>query len=168
MINAIKFYRLANLLFRWKIPLLPNLITLLIFLMYNSKVSHKTKIGKNTSFAYGGIGVLIHVNTVIGDNCSIGASVKIVGKGPYKNAPVIGNRVYMGPGVVIAGPVIIQDNVIIAPNAVVTKSVPEGAIVAGIPAKIIGHVSELDYDIMKNESYKEGYLDFLVDNRVKK
>ncbi len=70
-------------------------------------------------------------------------------------------------GVVISGSVIIQDNVVIAPNAVVNKSVPEGAIVGGIPAKIIAWVKELDYDIMQNESWKEGYMDFLVDKRVK-
>jgi serine O-acetyltransferase len=72
-----------------------------------------------------------------------------VGQGPYKNAPIIGNHVYIGPGAVIQGPVVIDDNVIIAPNCVVTKSVPQYAIVAGVPAKIIGDVRKLDYDIFK-------------------
>lgn len=74
---------------------------------------------------------------------------------------------WISPGVVISGAVIIEDHVIIAPNTVVNKSVPEGAIVGGVPAKIIGWVKDLDYDIMKNESWKEGYMDYLVDDRTK-
>ena len=56
-----------------------------------------------------------------------------------------------------------EDEVIIAPNAVVTKSVPRGAIVAGNPARIIGWTKNLDYDIFKNESWKEGTKPYLVD-----
>ena len=67
----------------------------------------------------------------------------------------------MGPGAVIQGPVIIEDNVIIAPNAVVTKSVPKNAVVAGIPAKIIGWSDKLDYDIFADESWKEGTKPYL-------
>ena len=47
-----------------------------------------------------------------------------------------------------------EDNVIIAPNAVVNKSVHTNMIVGGIPAKIIGDVTKLDYDIFANESWK--------------
>ncbi|MGL5110021.1 MAG: DapH/DapD/GlmU-related protein, partial [Vibrio ordalii] len=74
---------------------------------------------------------------------------------------VIGDDVFLGPGCVIVGPVIIEDNVVVAPNSVVTKSVPKGAIVAGIPAKIIGNVSDLDYDILKNESYLDDTAPFM-------
>ena len=167
MPNAIFFQRIAYYLYKKRIPLLPHLFMLLIFLLYNSKISYKTVIGKGTFCVYGGIGVLINAKSIIGENCSIGVGAKIVGKGPYIKVPEIRNNVFIGPGAVISGPVIIEDNVIIAPNAVVTKSVPKGAIVAGIPAKIIGNSSELDYDIMKNESFKDGYMDYLVDNRTK-
>lgn len=89
-------------------------------------------------------------------------NVSIVGQGPYKECPRIGNNVYIGSGVVIQGPVIIEDNVIIAPNAVVNKSVHTNMIVGGIPAKIIGDVTKLDYDIFANESWKEGHKPFLT------
>lgn len=108
-----------------------------------------------------GGGILINPHVRIGEHTKIGNNCSIVGQGPYKNAPVIGNRVYIGPGAVIQGPVVIDDHVIIAPNSVVTKSVPQYAIVAGVPAKIIGDVRKLDYDIFKDESWKEGKKEYL-------
>ena len=53
------------------IPLLPKLITLLIFLVYNSKVPYQAQIGKGTKVSYGGIGAVIHKNTIIGNNCVV-------------------------------------------------------------------------------------------------
>ncbi|MBL4830554.1 MAG: serine acetyltransferase [Aliivibrio sp.] len=161
MPNAIFFHRISRWFYLREIPLIPKICQLIIFLIYSTKLPPNVSIGKNTSFSSLGISVVIIDNAVLGENCSIGFDAKIVGKSPYKEVPIIGNNVYIGPGSVICGAVIIEDNVIIAPNAVVTKSVPEGSIVGGIPAKIIGHVSDLDYDIFNNESYIEGYVEFM-------
>ncbi len=161
MPNALFFYRISRFLYEKNIPLLPKIFQLIIFLLYNSKVPPTAKIGKGSFLVCKGIGVVIIDRTIIGENCKIGIGVKIVGKGPYKNVAKIGDNVWMGPGVVIVGAVEIQDNVIIAPNSVVTKSVPIGSIVGGIPAKIIGNVAELDYNISNNECTIDGYVDFL-------
>ena len=83
MLNAIVFYRISRWLYLHNIPFLPKLVTLLIFLIYNSKIPYQAKIGKGTKFGYGGMGVVVHS------------------------------------------------------NAVVTKPVPDNAIVAGVPAKIL-------------------------------
>lgn len=148
-------------LYKHKIPILPKLVQALIFLIHSSAISYRVKIGKGTFFNHKGFGVLINDNVVIGNNCKIGNNVSIVGQGPYKNVPVIKDKVYIGPGAVIQGPVIIENNVIVAPNAVVNKSVPENAIVAGIPAKIIGWTNKLDYNIFADESWKEGIKPFM-------
>lgn len=148
--------RFGYYLWRHRIPILPQIIQAFIFIVHSSAISYKVKIGKGSFFNHKGFGVLINDNVVIGENCKIGNNVSIVGQGPYKNAPIIKDHVYIGPGAVIQGPVIIENNVIVAPNAVVTKSVPENALVAGIPAKIIGWTNQLDYDIFADESWKEG------------
>lgn len=166
MINLANINRGGYRMFKLHIPLLPKLMQLIAFLCYSSAVSYKVKIGKGSFFNHGGFGVLINSEVIIGENCKIGNNVSIVGQGPYKNVPVLKERVYIGPGAVIQGPVVVEDDVIVAPNAVVTKSVPQGAIVAGNPAKIIGWVKDLDYDIFKNENWKEGIKPYLVDERV--
>lgn len=53
-----------------------------------------------------------------------------------KGVATIGNSVYIGPGVKIVGRINIGNNVAIGANAVVTKDIPDNAVVAGVPAKI--------------------------------
>lgn len=53
MLNAIVFYRISRWLCLHHIPFLPKLVTLLIFLIYNSKIPYQAKIGKGTMFGYG-------------------------------------------------------------------------------------------------------------------
>lgn len=137
MINAYFFYRISHKLFNWKIPLIPSLIKLFCFLIYNSSIPFQCKIGKGTKFAYGGIGVVLHKRTVIGNNCVIGTNVTIGGKSGHYEVPTIGDNVYIATGAKILGPIKIGNNVTIGANAVVINEVPDNVIVAGVPAKII-------------------------------
>lgn len=155
MLNVVKIQKVAHWLYLHHIPLFPKLLQLLIFICYSSSISYKTNIGKGTFFNHAGFGILINSKVQIGDDCKIGNNVSIIGQSPYKNPPILKNHIFVGPGAIIQGPVIVEDNVIVAPNAVVTKSVPMNAIVAGIPAKIVGWTDKLDYDIFKDEAWKE-------------
>ena len=137
MINAYFFYKLSNKLYRLKIPIFPYIIKLIIFLVYNSSIPFQCTIGKNSRFAYGGIGVVLHKRTVIGESCMIGSNVTIGGKSGHFNVPIIGRNVYIGTGAKVLGPITIGDNVTIGANAVVIKDVPANNTVAGIPAKVI-------------------------------
>ena len=138
MLNAIFFYRISRWCYLYHIPFVPKLITLLIFLVYNSKVPYQAKIGKGTKFGYGGIGVVIHSKAQIGDYCSIGQQVTIGGgNSMYPGLPIIGNHVRISKGAIVFGGITIGDNAIIGANAVVNKPVPDNAVVAGVPAKII-------------------------------
>lgn len=80
----------------------------------------------------------------------------------------IGNNVFIGPNAILMPGVKIEDNVVVAAGAVVTRSVPACSIVAGVPARVIGeydalerkmldtYVSERDLDT--NLAYKERIL----------
>lgn len=79
MLNAIFFYRISRWLYLHHVPFLPKLITLIIFLIYNSKVPYQAEIGKGTRLGYGGVGVIIHSKAKIGSYCSVEQQVTIGG-----------------------------------------------------------------------------------------
>lgn len=138
MLNAVLFYRISRWCYLHHIPMIPQLVTLFIFLVYNSKIPYKAKIGKGIFFGYGGMGVVVHSDCSIGDDCIICQQVTIGGgNSRYPGVPTIGNHVYMAKGSVIIGGITIGDHVTIGANAVVNKHVPDYAVVAGVPARIL-------------------------------
>lgn len=79
-------------------------------------------------------GIIVSDYASIGDYCTIYHHVTIGANEhnrEYKNAPKIGNRVYIGAGATLIGNIEIGDEVIIGANATVTKSVPNGMTVVG-------------------------------------
>lgn len=75
----------------------------------------------------------------IGANCSVLPMVLVGKKSPDVDTSnfIIGDNCYLGTGCTVMGPVRIGNNVTIAAGAVVTIDVPDNAVVAGVPAKII-------------------------------
>jgi len=74
----------------------------------------------------------------IGRNCTILPMVLLGKKNPGVQGKIeIGDDCYISTGVTILGPVKIGNNVTIGAGAVVTKDVPDDAVVGGVPAKII-------------------------------
>ena len=132
-----KLYRIGSFLSRCRVPFLPTFFDILIRLVHNSAVYSETKIGKGTIFGYGGISVVIHKNSVIGESCVIGSNVTIGGKSGSPGVPVIGDGVYIATGAKILGNISIGSGSVIGANAVVIRDVPQNAVVAGVPAKVI-------------------------------
>ena len=143
MFNAYFLYKIANTLYRFRIPLLPSILKFFIFLIYNSSIPYQCKLGKGTRFGYGGISVVLHKKCIVGKDCMISQSVTIGGRSNLKDLPVIGDNVYIGAGAKVLGDITIGNNVVIGANAVVIESVPDYAVVAGIPAKVIKYNNEL-------------------------
>lgn len=75
--------------------------------------------------------IIVGSHCTIGNNCILSAGVN-VGKTGDGESPVIGNNVRLGFGCKVYGKIHIGDNVIIAPNAIISKDVPENVIVDGI------------------------------------
>ncbi|WP_036678030.1 acyltransferase [Daejeonella oryzae] len=69
----------------------------------------------------------------------------------YVYQPInIGNHVFIGVNSIIMPGVKIDDEVIVAAGSVVTKSIPSGVVVAGVPAKIIGKYSDIKNKMLDN------------------
>lgn len=87
--------------------------------------------------------IVINGGARIGKNLSIypGVTIGQVAGDSYKT-PIIGDNVWIYANAMVQGNITVGDNVIVAPNSVVTHDVPNNAIVAGVPAKIIGYVKK--------------------------
>lgn len=114
---------------------IPKIILQFLFPPLESLYISPIKLGPRF-FIQHGISTMFSAKT-IGINCWINQQVTI-GFSFDGELPVIGNGVRICPGAKIFGNITIGDNAIIGANAVVIRDVPENAIVAGVPAKVIG------------------------------
>lgn len=110
-------------------------------------------IGKNV-FINSGCRFQDQGGITIGDDALIGHNAVLAtlnhGFAPDKRkdlhpAPiVIGKNVWIGANATVLPDITIGDNAIVAAGAVVTKDVPENAVVGGVPAKIIKYIDTSD------------------------
>jgi len=87
-------------------------------------------------------GIVVSGDAVFGDDCTMrnGVTVGLRHKG-VRGSPRIGNRVDIGAGAKLLGPISIGDDTAIGANAVVICDVPDNSIAVGIPARILPRVS---------------------------
>lgn len=137
-----KIYNIERSLYLKKIPFLPKFFKTLIRVICSASIPYTCQIGKDTLFPHGGQGVVIHDEAVIGERCLIQSNVVIGGKSGKPGAPKIANDVLIGAGAVILGEITIGNNVAIGANAVVLKSVPDNAVVVGVPGKVIKYLKD--------------------------
>ena len=83
-----------------------------------------------------GGGILLNIKK-FGNYCGFNAGVLLGNIDSQGNRPMLGDYVAFAPGAKAFGKITIGNNVFVAPNAVVTKDVPDNVIVGGIPAKIL-------------------------------
>jgi serine O-acetyltransferase len=88
-----------------------------------------------------GMGVVIGETAVVGDDVLLfhGVTLGGVSMSPGKRHPTIGDRVVIGAGAKVLGPLVIGSDARIGANAVVVKDVPECATAVGIPAAVREH-----------------------------
>jgi len=104
--------------------------------LFGIDIHESTQIGLNF-VVWHGFGIVVHPQSIIGDNVTIHQNVTI---GSSRNGgvpPIIGNNVIIGANALIIGDIKIGNNVVIGAGSVVVKDVPDNSVVAGNPAKII-------------------------------
>ena len=145
-VKAIFFHRLANFFSTAKFDLIARVISQFSRFLTGIEIHPKAKIGKNL-FIDHGMGVVIGETSEIGDNVTIYHMVTLGGIAPSINSndqrnvkrhPTIENEVVIGSGAQVLGPVTVGCCAKIGANAVITKDVPEKAVMVGIPAKNVG------------------------------
>ncbi len=103
-----------------------------------AEIFELTPIGKGLHIAHSGC-IVVHTDAVLGENVSLSQGVTIgqTIRDGKPQLPVIGNNVYLAPGAKVIGGVRVGNDVAVGANAVVTHDVPDGAVVAGVPARVL-------------------------------
>jgi len=137
-LHAIWSYRLAHRL--WARPALRGVARVLSQLtrfLTGIEIHPGATIGRRF-FIDHGMGVVIGETTEIGDDVMLYHGVTLGGRSLKhgKRHPTLGNRVVVGAGAKILGPLTIGDDSAVGANAVVTHDVPTDSIATGIPAVV--------------------------------
>ena len=105
---------------------------------YGIQIPFGTVIGKGFYMGHYG-GIVVNGNAIIGNNVNLsqGVTIGMSNRGERAGYPILRDNIYIGPGAKIVGRVVISSGVAIGANAVVTKDIPENAVVVGIPARVI-------------------------------
>jgi serine O-acetyltransferase len=149
-VKAIFLYKIANFFSIAKMDLVARIISQFSRFLTGIEIHPNAKIGKNL-FIDHGMGVVIGETSEIGDNVTIYHMVTLGGISPSINSdeqrnlkrhPTLKDNVVVGSGAQVLGPIIVGKNAKVGANAVVTKDVPENAIMVGVPAKNVGKASQ--------------------------
>lgn len=99
----------------------------------------ETPIGPGLYIGHYG-GIWISPLATLGANCNIsqGVVIGVAGTGRDR-APILGDRVWVGPNAVITGPVKVGSGAVIAAASLVTTHIPENAVAIGVPTKILSY-----------------------------
>lgn len=113
---------------------------------YGIEISPRTEIGQGLQIYHFG-GIVINGKAKIGKNLTItqGVTIGQSARGKTSGYPTIGNNVYIAPGAMVLGGIEVGNYVAIGANCVLTKTVPDNAVVVGIPGQIISHKGSKSY-----------------------
>jgi len=136
--HAMLFHRISHRLWRAGLNWLARWLSHFARWFTGIEIHPGATIGRRF-FIDHGMGVVIGETSVIGDDCTLYHGVTLGGtswkKG--KRHPTLGDKVVIGAGAKVLGPIALGDGARIGSNAVVVKDVPKGATAVGIPARIL-------------------------------
>jgi serine O-acetyltransferase len=135
--NPVRLYRWSAYLEQRGAKRAARLVEAANFVLFKAIIPPQLEAGSNFKVGHYGFGVVIHPNTTIGDDVSIGHQVTlgtdIDPRDPRRMR--IGDKVVIGAGAMVLGPLTIGDRAVIGAGAVVTHDVAADTVVAGVPAR---------------------------------
>ena len=151
-VHAMGLFRMSHVLYKHQFFFLARLLSQLSRFFTGIEIHPGATIGKSL-FIDHGTGVVIGETTIIGDFVTIyqGVTLGGTGKDTGKRHPTIGDRVTIGAGAKILGPIHIAAGTKIGAGSVVLKDTITESTAVGVPARIVGGI---DRSVISIASYK--------------
>ncbi len=136
--QAITLHRISHSLWKYRLPLVPRLLSQLTRTLTGIEIHPGAKIGKGV-FIDHGMGVVIGETTEIGNRCLLyqGVTLGGTGKESGKRHPTLAENVVIGAGAKVLGAIQIGANTRIGAGSVVVRDVEENSTVVGIPGRVV-------------------------------
>jgi serine O-acetyltransferase len=118
-----------------------------IYVFFRALLPPEAQLGERLRVCHSGLATVVHPNVTIGDDVALLHGVTLGTDVPLSDPRRmrIGDRVVVGAGAAIVGPVTIGDDAVVGANAVVVADVPPGMVVMGNPATVIGRRNDAKY-----------------------
>ena len=135
---SLAFHRVAHRLYRARLFFLARAVNHLSRFLTGNDIHPGARIGKRFFIDHGF--TVIGETAEIGDDVTLYQNVTLGGTDPAngiagKRHPTLSDGVIVGSGAQVLGPIVVGEGARIGANAVVTKTVPRGATMVGIPAR---------------------------------
>jgi serine O-acetyltransferase len=145
---------------------MPKIFHRAIMALTGIHIDASAHVGPGLAFAHGGHVVIGPVR--MGRNCDIyqgvtfGASMSFDHRHPKPpGAPTVGDRVWVGPGAVVAGAVTVGDDAAVGANSLVVRDVPPQGVMVGVPARLVsrqGSFAQVMYRGMDSDQERKAAL----------
>ena len=145
--RAMFFHRVAHYFYKLELYFIARFISEVSRVLTLIEIHPGAQIGKRFVIDHGS-GVVIGETAIVGHDCVVyhGVTLGGVSTNKEKRHPTLHNKVMVGAGAKVLGPIELFDKVKVGANSVVTKDVMAGETVAGIPARVIVKTSILQPD----------------------
>ena len=136
-VHAVWAYRLAHMLFKKNFKLLARIVSSISRSYTGVDIHPGARLGRRLFIDHAN-GVVIGETTKIGTDCVLFHQVTLggVSMSKGKRHPTLGDRVMVGAGAKVLGPIHVGSDGRIAANAVVVRDVPAGCSAIGVPARV--------------------------------
>lgn len=137
-LHAIWVHRISHWFWNKGLRTLARFLSHMSRFLTGIEIHPGAKIGRRFFIDHGS-GVVIGETSQIGDDVLIYQGVVLGGtsREKTKRHPTLGNRVVVGAGAILLGPIKVGDGAKIGAGSVVIKDVPENATVVGVPGRIV-------------------------------
>jgi len=160
--QALTIHRISHKLWKYKIPLLPRLMSHFTRVLTGVEIHPGATIGKGV-FIDHGMGVVIGETTEIGNRCLLyqGVTLGGTGKEDGKRHPTLKENVVIGAGAKVLGAIKIGSNTRIGAGSVVVKDVEANSTVVGIPGRVV-HQSGVKVNPLAHSALPDAEADVLL------